>query len=65
VEISTLQQLRDPRVERLLGLVVDPYFITAASAVATAAIATMATFDRMAWLVVVAAVAGWSSAWSP
>jgi hypothetical protein len=49
----------------LLGLAVSPSLIAAATTVAAVTVAAVSARDLPVWLVLAAAAAGWSSAWSP
>jgi len=51
--------------ERLLGLAVSPSLIAAAITVAAVSVTAVNARDLQVWLVLAAAAAGWSSAWSP
>jgi len=51
--------------ERLLGLAVSPSLIAAAITVAAVSVTAVYARDLPVWLVLAAAAAGWSSAWSP
>jgi hypothetical protein len=51
--------------ERLLGLAVSPSLIAAAITVAAVSVTAVHARDLPVWLVLAAASAGWSSAWSP
>lgn len=53
------------RGDRLLGLAISPYLIVATVLVAAGGLAVAGALDLRLWLVLVAAAAGWSSAWSP
>jgi hypothetical protein len=64
IEAST-QSALGSRAERLLALAVSPHLITAAIVAGAAAVAVFDAQDLAPWLIVVAAAAGWSSAWSP
>jgi hypothetical protein len=57
--------LPGPRAERLLGLAISPHLIAAAAIVGAVGVCLINARELPLWLVLVAAAAGWSSAWSP
>lgn len=62
---ASAQRLSGSRAEHLFELAVSPYLIATAIVVGTAGVAAIDATDSRLWLVLVAAAAGWSSAWSP
>lgn len=64
MQTSALPQL-ESRAEWVLGLAINPYLISSAIAVAGVSVAATHPGDLPLWLILIAAAAGWSSAWSP
>lgn len=59
------QPVSEFRAERLLGLAVNPHFISAVMLVAATGVAVARGHALALWLLLVAGAAGWSSAWTP
>jgi len=53
------------RRDRILALTLSPYLIAATTVAASLMVLTLDGAHPSSWLVLVGAIAGWSSAWSP